>query len=63
MRKGHSQVFLLMCAHVLPCIYSQDSLFASAALMANVLWGSWGLFAMCGFMGSGEGIKSAAVPH
>ena len=41
MRKGDPQVFLLMCAHVLPRIYSQVFRFASVALAADVLWDSW----------------------
>lgn len=41
MRKGHLQVFLLTCAHVLPCIYSETFHFASEAVLASVLQGSW----------------------
>lgn len=57
MRKGHPQVFLLKCAHVLPHIYSQVFHFASVALTADVLWDGWDCKWCLGFQGVVRGLK------
>lgn len=62
MRKGHLQVFLLMCARVLPCIYSETFHFASEAVPASVLQGSWDRVWYLGLRGVARGLKGLQCP-